>query len=195
MLNLWVKTWWKWPILKIFDSFYYVFWSIFVIGWVSITASKILRNIELAMLFGSFLIGQKILFWKLLDKCVVILKSTPINSYTNCLIIATFSIFYKCSILKIRRTLESILDISKIGITKPLLSRFTRSRPRAPDFISLANKSFENKFNHERESKGLVMPFLDIPHSCESTTGGYVGLKIADFRNLFFMLLSAPPNK
>jgi hypothetical protein len=33
---------------------------------------------------------------------------------------------------------------------------------RTPDFTSLTNKRFENKFNHERESKSLVMHFLDI---------------------------------
>ena len=34
---------------------------------------------------------------------------------------------------------------------------------KAPDFTSLTDKSFENKFNHERESKGPVMPISVIP--------------------------------
>ena len=33
---------------------------------------------------------------------------------------------------------------------------------RAPDIITLIKESFENKFEHERESIGLIIPFLDM---------------------------------
>ena len=52
-----------------------------------------------------------------------------------------------------------------IGITRPLSSRssLTRFWPMsAPDFTFLTDKSFEKKFNHERELRGLVNPILDI---------------------------------
>jgi hypothetical protein len=60
---------------------------------------------------------------------------------------------------------ELLVTILKIGIPKLLLllTRLTRFRPmRASDFISLTNKSFENNFNHERESKGLGIPFFEL---------------------------------
>ena len=53
--------------------------------------------------------------------------------------------------------------IWKIGIPRPLLLRSTRIWPmRASDITKVTNESFKNKFNRERESRGLGIPFLDI---------------------------------
>jgi hypothetical protein len=50
-----------------------------------------------------------------------------------------------------------------IGITRLLLAR-SRLTNESTGFHFLTNKSIENKFNHERESKSLVMPFLYTLH-------------------------------
>ena len=52
-----------------------------------------------------------------------------------------------------------------------LYFRICVSPLRAPDFCPLTNKSFRNKFNLERKSKGPVMPFLDI------VAGNFVPIK------------------
>jgi hypothetical protein len=56
------------------------------------------------------------------------------------------------------------MNIPKIGISRPLLSRsfLTRVSPmRATDITKITNNSFENKFKREREGRGLGISFLD----------------------------------